>query len=240
MSPTFGISSLGKECIIDEGLKEIPPLRYANIAINILLWVGTTVYLVKRHLDLRNDLKGMSARRRQVGVALSYLNYFFVALMVNNALRSSHMVDHICRPVYYHEPKWAYAKIWITELELPTYANLLMALSIWQGAGTVLNMTAHWNRQGLVKGMAFMTLYVLGSLFNLVHYTIEPPSNYGPFPNFNIAGTILTTLPVVVMLVKIFLELPQKKTEQLIQERPEGSATRASNRKRAPVDRLSY
>jgi len=85
-----------------------------------------------------------------------------------------------------------------------------------------------------------MTLYVLGSLFNLVHYTIEPPSNYGPFPNVNIAGTALTTLPVIFFLFKIHMELPQKKTEQLIQERPEGSATRASSRKRAPVDRLSY
>jgi len=240
MSPTYGISSLGKEYIIDEGLKEIPPIRYANIAINILLWVATTGYLVKRYLELRKDLKGMSARRRQVGVALYYLNFFFVALMVNNALRSSHMVDHICRPVYYHEPKWAYAKVWITELEIPTYANIGMALLIWQGAGTVLNMTAHWNRQGLMKGMVVMTLYVLGSLFNLVHYTIEPPSNYGPFPNVNICGTALTTLPVVFLLVKIYLELPQKKTEQLIQERPDASATRASNRKRAPVDRLSY
>jgi len=211
---------------MDEGLEEFSPLRIANIAINVLLGGATTGFLVKRYWELRKDV---SAKRRQVeGVALRYLNFLFVALMVNNALRSSHMVDHTIRPVYYHEPRWAYAKVLITELELATYANILIALLLWQGAGRVLTSTATWDRQGFIKGVVFMTLYIMfGCLFGLIHYTVEPPCNYGPFPNMNIGGTALTTIPVAVLLVRIYLQLPQKKetTEGLTQdEKPDASA----------------
>jgi hypothetical protein len=144
--------------------------------------------------------------------------------------------------VYYHEPKWAYAKLWITEMEVPTYANVLMAVLAIQGMTRLLDLISQGTRQGLVRAFLFMDLYILGSLFNLVHYTIEPPTNYGIFANLNIAGTALTNLPIIYCLVKTYLAiLTDPKSAPLIVGRPEdGTGVRSSGRKRAPVNRLSY
>lgn len=228
MSPSYGISTYGKEYLLDEGLKDgLHPLRYIFIGLNIILGVGPMIYLTHKFLKLRSGLKNIS-RRRQAANALHILTFAFVSFMVNNVLRSSHMIDHICRPVYYHEPKWAYAKIWITEMEIPTYANAVMAIFILQGMGRLFRVVSQGDRSGLFAALTWMALYVLGSLFNLVHYTIEPPTNYGPFPNTNIAGTAVTNIPIIYILIKAWLNVP------------EGKGVRSSSRKRDPVNRLSY
>lgn len=97
MSETYGISTYGKEYLVDEGLKELPPLRIIFITINVLLSIGPLAYLASRYWSLRKGLKAIS-RRRQAANALQLLTSSFVAFMVNNTLRSLHMVDHICRP----------------------------------------------------------------------------------------------------------------------------------------------
>lgn len=98
MSASYGISTYGKEYLLDEGFKDgVPPLRYVFIGLNVLLCVGPVAYLAHKFFKLRTGLKHL-ARRRQAANALQMLTFAFVAFMVNNALRSAHMIDHICRP----------------------------------------------------------------------------------------------------------------------------------------------
>jgi hypothetical protein len=96
MSAEYGISTYGKEYLVEEATSP-SPLRYLYIAINVLLWVGQTAYLSHRFIALRAALRPM-ARRRQVANAMSLLNFSFIAFTINNVLRSTHMVDHIFRP----------------------------------------------------------------------------------------------------------------------------------------------
>jgi len=158
---------------------------------------------------------------------------------VNNALRSAHMVDHTCRPVYYHEPRWAYDKIWLTEMEVPAYVNILMALFAWQGMSLLFEVISQGQRTKIGAALGVMTVYVVGSVFNLVHYTIEPPTNYGPFPNLTIAGTALTTLPIIFFMIQVYRTTSSSRSEMLIPPKS-SDGVRASGRKRAPVNRLSY
>ncbi len=126
-------------------------------------------------------------------------------------------------------------------MEVPTYANFFMALLILQGVPRMFSVISLGNREGLPMALLFMTLYSLGSLFNLVHYTIEPPEKYGLFANITIAGTALTTFPILFILGKIYFGVPEGKSDQLLSSGVvDGSGVRASSRKRAPVNRLSY
>lgn len=201
----YGISTYGKVYLIDEGI-EIPSIRYIYILANVLMLLGATIIVTYQYLSHRKTIYNLQKRVRasnSVNKAHGSLTPFFIAFMVNNLIRGSHMIDHICRPVYYHEPKWAYEKIWITEMEVPTYANVFV-----QGLGLlailkVMKALIESQEDQLVKSLIYMALFIPASAFNIIHYTIEPPSNYGPFPNFNIAGSALSTIPLVVLIIYV-------------------------------------
>lgn len=195
----YGISTYGKVFLIDEGIKEYSLLRYIYIIANVLMLLIATVMVANEYVRLRKTIS-KHPKRNQRSTTRS-LTPFFVAFMVNNLVRGSHMIDHICRPVYYHEPKWAYAKIWITEMEVPTYANVFV-----QGLGViailkVMNAVIGVQKRELFTSFIYMGLFIPASAFNIIHYTIEPPSNYGPFPNFNIAGSALTAIPLALLII---------------------------------------
>lgn len=213
----YGISTYGKTYLIDEGIKEYSLIRYVYIMANVLMLLGATIIVTFQYLSYRKTVFKVQKRNR-VSNSRS-LTPFFVAYMVNNLIRGSHMIDHICRPVYYHEPKWAYAKILITEMEGPTYANVFI-----QGLGLiailkVMKAVNGVNEKQLVTSLIYMALFIPASAFNIIHYTIEPPRNYGPFPNFNIAGSAISTIPLALLIIyvsKTFQSLDDESSEQLI------------------------
>ncbi len=238
----YGISTYGKVYLVDEGIKEYSLIRYIYIAANVLMLLGATVIVLVKYLNLRKVISKQTKRNRP---STASLTSFFVAFMVNNLIRGSHMIDHICRPVYYHEPKWAYAKIWITEMEVPTYANVFV-----QGLGliailNVMQAVIGTEKKKLVTSLIYMGLFIPASAFNIIHYTIEPPRNYGPFPNFNIAGSAITTIPYAILIIyalKTFKSLEDESSERLLKSsNTEGErkvargSSQARRRSRTPV-----
>lgn len=244
----YGISTYGKIYLIDEGISEIPPIRYIYILANVLMLLGATIMVTNQYLSHRKIIYKLQKRNRGSASGNGvhgFLTPFFIAFMVNNLIRGSHMIDHICRPVYYHEPQWAYAKIWITEMEVPTYANVFV-----QGLGLiailkVMKAIIGTQEKQLVTSLIFMALFIPASAFNIIHYTIEPPSNYGPFPNFNIAGSAITTIPLAVLIIyvsKNFQSTDTESSERLLKSNDDDEkrkSTRLSSqprrRSRTPV-----
>lgn len=241
----YGISTYGKTYLIDEGIKEYPLIRYIYIMANIVMLVGATIIVTSQYLSHRKTFFKLQ-RRKHVSTS-RLLTPFFVAYMVNNLIRGSHMIDHICRPVYYHEPKWAYEKIWITEMEVPTYANVFV-----QGLGLiailkVMRAVLETHERQLVLSLISMALFIPASAFNIIHYTIEPPSNYGPFPNFNIAGSAISTIPLAILIIyasKTFQSADGDSSEQLLKtsnsdyddkRKPGRGTSKARRRSRTPV-----
>lgn len=215
-SEQYGISTYGKTYLIDEGIKEYSTIRYIYILANVLMLLGATAIVSIKYVTLRTTVSKQPKRNRP---SMALLTSFFVAFMVNNLIRGSHMIDHICRPVYYHEPRWAYEKIWITEMEVPTYANVFV-----QGLGLVailkvMEAVIGTQRKKIVNSLIYMGLFIPASAFNIIHYTIEPPRNYGPFPNFNISGSAISTIPLALLIVyasRTFKGADDESTEQLL------------------------
>lgn len=242
----YGISTYGKIYLIDEGITEFSQIRMIYILANIIILVGATIAVTQQYLTHRKTIyKHQGKKRVSTSATQRLLTPFFIAFMVNNLIRGSHMIDHICRPVYYHEPKWAYAKIWITEMEVPTYAHVFV-----QGHGLlailrVMEAVIGTNQKRLIKSLVYMALFVPASAFNIIHYTIEPPSNYGPFPNFNIAGSAITTIPLVLLMInayKNFQPLETESSERLLkstdddsEKKPVRISSQSRRRSRTPV-----
>jgi uncharacterized membrane protein len=242
MPPKYGISTYGKEMIVNEGLDELPPIRYILILINIFLFVIMVSKQTSQYLGHRTNIH---RKRGSSGL----LTTFFIAYSVNNILRNCHMVDHILRPVYYHEPKWAYAKILFAEMEVPTYSNFGPFFFGMLGVGRLMRFIESGNRSGLSLTVLLMALYTALAAFGIVHYTIEPPSNYGAFQNLNIGGTVLTCIPIVILLIYIYFNVEDQDTrgrgrsneggskEKLIggSENPRVTRSTARRRSKTPV-----
>lgn len=240
----YGISTYGKTYLIDEGITEFSLIRHIFILANVLMLLVATLIVTYEYLNHRKSIFKLQKRNRS---STRVLTPFFVAYMVNNLIRGAHMIDHICRPVYYHEPRWAYAKIWIAEMEVPTYANVFV-----QGLGViailkVMKAVIAGHEKQLVTSLIYMALFIPASAFNIIHYTIEPPSNYGPFPNFNISGSAISTIPLVVLIIyasKTFQSLTDESSERLLKssggndegKRKSGrGSAQARRRSRTPV-----
>lgn len=212
----YGISTYGQTYVIDEGITEFSLLRYIYILANALMLLVATVVVTREYLNHRKSIFKLQKRNPN---STRIFTQFFVAYMVNNLIRGAHMIDHICRPVYYHEPKWAYEKTFITEMELPTHANVFI-----QGLGViailkVMKAAIAGQDKQLVTSLIYMALFIPASAFNIIHYTIEPPSNYGPFPNFNIAGSALSTIPLIALIIysyKTFESVADESSEKLL------------------------
>jgi len=242
--PKFAISTYVESCIVGEdfGPDGMPLSRYLNGLINCMLLSGLIWFASREYLTLRKALKeGGRGKKRHEGeqTALSTLTSLFIAFTVNNLLRGSHMVDHVLRPVYYHEPQWAYEKLYFTECDKPTISHFPITLLALLGITRLMKVIASGSRKGMTLAMIFMTLYILSAFYGLIHYTVEPPSNYGPFPNMNIGGTIITNFPVIFFMLKIYFGTNTSKgdgKEQLLKESvPTGNKSVGRVRSRTPV-----
>lgn len=210
MPPTYGLSSYGKVMLIDEGIIEAPWLRSIYLAINALLYLIPSVMITKQYLGFKIKLTSTTPRSSSssnISSSLWLITSIFITFLINNFIRTCHMIDHAYRPVYYHEPEWAYKKYLIVEMELATYSNIIISLCGLFGLRRLLNyivLFTERKQQQFEPRLSYLLLngiYIFGSLFNFVHYTIEPPWNYGPFPNFNIAGAPITVLPYIGLIL---------------------------------------
>ena len=151
----------------------------------------------------------------------------------------------VLRPVYYHEPKWAYQKYFIVEMELATYANILITtngyFAIKRLLQAVFDNKIAESRSSIVLNSFF---YFGGAFFGLVHYTIEPPSNYGAFANFTIAGPSFTGLPLLALILYALYFWKKssggrKESKQLLVDDGDKSesirTTRSKRRSKTPV-----
>jgi len=202
----YSISSLGQEMVVDEGWGGgPPPLRYIFLGINFLLWLVPTILITQRYMHFRNVLKNGAVTRLRSD-ALEILTCTFVSFMINHAFRSANLIDHTYRPVIYHEPKCIHAKVLFTIMEVPTYANIVMAVLMLLGMPKLMEIITTGRRDGILRGLLMMSLYAAGAMKNLYHYQVEPPTAFGLVPNFLIVGTVITTLPFIYSLWKVWTQ----------------------------------
>lgn len=195
MAPSYSLSSFGQYIVIDEGTIEQPWLRYSYLAVNVLLFLIPTILITKQFLTQRIRM----SRTKSLSSSLWLITSLLVTYIANNLIRTCYMVDHSYRPVYYYEPELGYQKYLIVEMELGTYSNLVFSSVGYYGftklTSFVFVSTESPKKQKNLPRISCLVLnmaYVIGAIGPLIHYTIESPWNFGPFPNFNIAGSSIS------------------------------------------------
>jgi len=203
VSPKFGLSTYGTTIIIDEGLPPNSGIDYVRVLFLIITGlqsfiVSSLIYSQYRKFSTKPS---STSRRSASTTSASSSGLPFILLLgflLSNTFRTLHLIDHMYRPVYYHEPKWVYTKYVFTTVEVPLYIDVIIQLLGYSGMKALINGLVSVNGSQTktlnMSSSSFtcLILYSAQSAVSLIHYTVEPPSNYGIDANFTIAGTVIT------------------------------------------------
>ena len=194
---TFGISSTGAIIILDEGFTGTPPLRVLYMTFGTLFCIFITAKVLQCYLALSSQ---QSKKGKTPGNCLNLS--LLVCFIASHVIHSMHIVDHMFRPVYYHEPDWAYKKYLVTEVEAGNYTTLVTSLVGLFGIRRIL-LGVHTQNGRLVRSTILpLVFYILfGCVFGFVHYLAEKPSNYGAMAHFTISGPGIVCIPFAISIL---------------------------------------
>jgi hypothetical protein len=204
--PKYGISTYGKTIIIDEGKSETELIRIIYLAWTGLMciWVNTVVCLHYRKVF---ESSKKTPRKDEQRPGLRFI--LLMSFLLSNTLRTLHLLDHMYRPVYYFEPKWAYQKYLVTEIEIPTYIDVTICIFGIIGMPRLLNeLSVSIKKISLsVTTITLLILYSVSSGITVIHYFTEPPYKYGIDANFTISGTVVTAVAFGVLVIYTWVTL---------------------------------
>lgn len=203
----YGVSTLNKSIVIEEGDEYKSPFRIAFIIFTFLLALtnvmSTIHHFIKSKKIIQFRFFNFHTQHQKLKISSFIILFTYI---LHTIIHTFHYMDNIYRPVDYFEPKYLYQKYFLSTMEITFYFNFPLTI-----CGILFMKTLF--KKGYVD-YTYLLMYICSSLMTLMHYRIESPSFYSFSVNFSIAGEGIF---IFFLICATFLirQKPEKKYHKL-------------------------